>query len=223
LSYGFTDTKLEANNHIFINQFNFGDSVDSPDASSLPLPLAVGIMKNLDGEIDIDLPISGDLADPSFSIGSVLLTAFSNLITKVVTSPFSILGALVEGDDDISTLHFLANSSDLSPEEHAKALKLADALLKRPKLNLEIRGHADAMHDHPPKQAASEASLILLAKERVRNIRKVLIEQGKVPEGRIFVLDPQISKLKDKDSAAPSKAQDNAMNYVPSFFTISVK
>lgn len=223
LSYGFTDTKLEANNHIFINQFAFGDSVDSPDATSLPLPLAVGIMKNLKGEIDIDLPISGDLADPSFSIGSVLFTAFSNLITKVVTSPFAILGALVEGGDDISSLHFLANTSTLSPEEQSKALKLADALLKRPNLNLEIRGHANANFDHPPGQVATDANLTRLAKERVRNISQALIEQGKVPESRIFTLDPKITKLNSDDSASNNTDQEKAPSYVPTFFTISVK
>ena len=209
LAYKIDDKKLQANNHIFIDQFEFGDSVDSPDATSLPLPLAIGIMKNLDGEIDIDLPISGDLDDPSFSIGSVVFSAFTNLITKIVTSPFAILGSLVEGGDDISSVEFLAGQASLSTDQQAKVMKLAKALKERPKLNLEIRGIADASVD-------GDIDLTVLAKNRARAMTQEVIEQGGIDKQRVFVLEPQIITPKEKTQNFDAAAT------ISSNFTISV-
>jgi len=214
LNYLIDGKNLDANNHIFIDQFEFGDSVDSPDATSIPLPLAIGIMKNLDGEIDIDLPISGDLDDPSFSIGSVMLTAFTNIITKAVTSPFSILGALVEGDDDISSVDFAAGQAKVSTEQQSKILKLAKALNERPNLNLEIRGVADQSLD-------GQIDLTLLAKDRAQAIAQAIIEQGGIPKERIFILGPQVIGEADTTSKAEDKTQTPKL--VTSHFTITVK
>ncbi len=219
LAYDIQGSKLKANNEIFIDQFNFGKSVDSPDATVLPLPLALGIMKNLDGEIDIELPISGDLSDPSFSIGGVVLTAFTNLITKVVTSPFSILGSLVEGGDDISAVNFAALTSTLSPAQTTKLLKLAEALKKRPNLSLEVRGVADRSIDRDSsKQALSEDKLAILAKNRALIIAKALIEQGGIAEKRIFTLEPKILTSQHAKAQSPNKQIPS----VPSVFTIKV-
>jgi len=213
LNYLINNKNLNANNHIFIDQFEFGDSVDSPDATSLPLPFAIGIMKNLDGEIDIDLPISGDLDDPSFSIGSVMLTAFTNIITKAVTSPFSILGALVEGDDDISSVDFAAGQAKIDTEQHAKILKLAKALNERPNLILEIRGIADQSLD-------GQVDLTLLAKDRAQAMAQTIIEQGGIPKERIFILGPQV--IGEPDAKAMQVKDPQAPSWVKSNFTISV-
>jgi len=216
LNYKINDKKLDAENHIFIDQFEFGDSVDSPDATSLPLPLAIGIMKNLDGEIDIDLPISGDLNDPSFSVGSVVLTAFTNLITTIVTSPFSMLGALVEGGDDISSVEFLAAQTDLNINQTANIMKLADALKDRPNLNLEIRGIADSSIDSTVKQALTPDLLKRLAKDRALTMANVIIKEGGIKKERIFVLEPQVINTNAKPKATEILS-------VPSNFTLSVK
>lgn len=211
LNYQINNNQLNAKNHIFIDQFEFGDSVDSPDATSLPLPLAIGIMKNFKGEIDIDLPISGDLDDPSFSVGGVVLGAFTNLITKIVTSPFSILGALVEGSDDISTVDFLSGKSNLTSPQESKVLTLTKALNERPNLNLEIRATADASVD-------GKADLQLLAKERARTLSDLIIGEGGINKERVYILDPQINPN------LPDESIDLDLNAsVSSSFTLSVR
>jgi uncharacterized protein involved in outer membrane biogenesis len=215
LNYKINDGMLEAKNHIFIDQFEFGDSVDSPDATSLPLPLAVGIMKNMKGEIDIDLPISGDLNDPSFSIGGVVFTAFTNLITKIITSPFSILGSLVEGGDDISSVHFLAGQASLDIEQTNNVIKLAEALKDRPNLTLEIRGVADSGLDKVEGKTLSDPALKRLARDRALAITQTAIDQGGINKERIFVLEPEVISSEEK--------QETGIHFVASKFTLDVK
>ena len=89
--------KLTAENHIFIDQLTFGDHVDSPDATNLPIRLAVSLLKNSKGQIDVRIPISGSLSDPQFSIGAIVLGAFMNLIVKAATAPFSLIAAAFGG------------------------------------------------------------------------------------------------------------------------------
>lgn len=215
LNYKINDGKLEAKNHIFIDQFEFGDSIESPDATSLPLPLVLGIMKNMKGEIDIGLPISGDLNDPSFSIGGVVVTAFTKLITKIITSPFAMLGALVEGGDDISAVNFLVGQTSLDLEQTNNIIKLAEALKDRPNLNLEIRGIADSGLDKVEGKTLSENALKRLAKNRALAITRTAIEQGGINKERIFVLEPEIIN--------PTEKLETGMHYVASKFTLSVK
>ena len=215
LNYKINNNKLKAKNHIFIDQFEFGDSVDSPEATSLPLPLAVGIMKNLKGEIDISLPISGDLNDPDFNIGGVVVTAFTNLITKIITSPFAILGSLVEGGDDISSVNFLAGQTSLDVNQTNNIIKLTKALKDRPKLNLEIRGVADSGLDMIEGKSLSEDALKRLAKERALAMTQAAIEQGGINKERIFVLEPEVVSSKAK--------LETGIQSVASKFTLSVK
>tara|TARA_R110001592_G_scaffold178141_1_gene418799 strand:+ start:12428 stop:15211 length:2784 start_codon:yes stop_codon:yes gene_type:complete len=217
LNYLIDGNKLKANNQILLNQFEFGKSVDSPDATSLPLPLALGILKDRKGKIDIDLPISGDLDDPSFKISSVILNTFINLISKAVTSPFSILGSLIEGGDAISEVQFIANSSELKPEQSEQILALAKALQQRPKLTLEIRGIADANIDQIDSSVKSEPELIQLAKERATQMSNFIIEVGKVDAARVFVLEPEIITLK------PEKAVPEKATTISSKFTLGVR
>jgi len=225
LNYKIDNSKLKASNHVVLDQFELGRFVDGPNATSLPLPLALGIMKNSKGEIQLDLPIAGNLNDPSFHIGSVVISAVTNLITKIVTSPFAILGALVQGGDDISSVAFLAGQSTLNPQQISNIMKLAKALKDRPKLNLEIRGIADETIDFSSQNEKMEnkaSALRVLAKNRAQALEKIVIEQGGISKQRVFILDPQVIH------SEPHKKSDNASNEksnqsVTSSFTLSVK
>jgi len=143
----------------------------------------------------------------------VILSAFTNLITKIVTSPFSILGALVEGDDDISSVSFLAASAELTSEQERKVLTLAKALSERPNLNLEVRAVADESIDGP-------VDLLLLAKERSRTLSRVIIDKGGIEKERIYVLEPQVLKLNNADIA---KKESSQISTVLSLFTIRTR
>ncbi len=104
--YRIDGDRLAAENKLVINQLTFGDRVESPDATSLPVRLAVSLLKDRNGNIDLDLPISGTISDPQFSVGGLLWRAIGNLIVKVVTSPFSFLASL--GGADTAELSHIA-------------------------------------------------------------------------------------------------------------------
>ncbi|MCL2656605.1 MAG: DUF748 domain-containing protein [Betaproteobacteria bacterium] len=143
LLYQIKDRKLTAENHLFLDQLTFGDKVESPDATSLPVQLAVSLLKNSRGEIDIRLPIAGTLDDPEFSFGGLVWTMIGNFFKKIVTAPFSFLGG-GGGQGDLEFVGFPAGSSKLSTEAQGKLESVAKALLERPALKLEITGVAGA-------------------------------------------------------------------------------
>ena len=151
--------KLTAENHIFIDQLTFGDHVDSPGAANLPVRLAVSLLKNSKGEIDLRIPVSGSLSDPQFSIGSVVWSAFKNLIVKALTSPFTLLAAAFGGSgaqQDLGYIAFAPGYSTLTPESQQKLDTVAKALAARPALKLTIEGRVDPKLD---KDGYREASL----------------------------------------------------------------
>ena len=147
VAYLMENRKLDATNSIAINQLTLGDSVESPDAVSLPFKLAVALLKDREGNIALDLPVSGSLDDPEFKIGRVVLTVLKNLIVKIVSSPFAALGALAGGGEELSYLEFDAGISEINEENGQKMDKLARILFERPGLNLDIQGAATPESD----------------------------------------------------------------------------
>lgn len=142
VAYLMEDWKLDATNSITINQLTLGDTVDSPDAVGLPIKLAVALLKDREGNIGLDLPVSGSLDDPEFKIGKVVLTVLKNLIVKIISSPFAALGALAGGGEELSYLDFDAGISEINTENGEKLDKLAKVLYERPGLNLDVQGTA---------------------------------------------------------------------------------
>jgi len=139
--------QLEASNRIFLDQLTLGEKVDSPDALSLPISLALALLKNAKGEIDIELPISGSINDPQFSIGGIVFKAIMNLLVKAVTSPFTLLGSLFGGGEELSQVDFPAGQSSITPDMETRLQQLAKALAERPALSLEVTGQADPVAD----------------------------------------------------------------------------
>ncbi len=150
--------KLTAENHIFIDQLTFGDHVESPDATNLPIRFAVSLLKNSKGEIDLRVPVSGSLSDPQFSIGSVIWSAFKNLLVKAVTSPFSLIAAAFGGGEqqDLGYIEFAPGYARLTPDSQKKLDTVAAALADRTALKLNISGRVDPKFD---KDGCREASL----------------------------------------------------------------
>ncbi|WEN41997.1 hypothetical protein CKCBHOJB_01582 [Thauera sp. GDN1] len=148
LNYKIEDRKLTATNQIFLDQLTFGDKVDSPDAVNLPVQLAVSLLKNRRGEIDLHLPVSGTLDDPEFSIFGLVLKMFFNLIGKAITSPFALLGSALGGSgEELSQLELAAGSARPGEAQQGKLKTLAEALIDRPTLKLDITGRADPATD----------------------------------------------------------------------------
>jgi len=156
LGYRLTGGRLVGDNNIVLREFELGEQVPHPDAMSLPLGLAIALLKDSSGTIDVDLPISGEVDDPEFSVGGIVMKALGNLIVKIATSPFALLGNLLGVEaSELEQVTFLPGRADLTPPEVQKAANLAEALTLRPQLVLEL----------PPVQApAADARALREAK-----------------------------------------------------------
>jgi len=148
LRYLIDKRAITAENKAVIDQFTFGDKVESTDALSLPVQLAVSLLKDRDGRINLDVPVSGSLDDPKFKLGRVIWQVIVNLVTKAVTAPFALLGNLLGGSgEELSYLDFAPGSTALDTTGDAKLVQLAKALADRPALGLEISGRVDPAMD----------------------------------------------------------------------------
>ncbi len=154
LSYAITSNQLQGDNALRLRDLVLGDEVPHPEAMDLPLGLAVALLKDRNGVIDLEVPVTGDLGHPEFNYGSVIRTALGNIIRNIVTAPFRFLSSLVGGaeDADIGTLAFRPGRADLAPPEQEKLLTLAAALRERPQLSLRLAGVHDAALDTPQLQ-----------------------------------------------------------------------
>ena len=186
VNYKVDKGQLTADNHIFLDQLTFSDTkVEGKDVINLPVHLAVALLRNGRGEIDINLPISGSLNDPQFSVGGIILKVIGNLIVKAVTAPFSLLGSLFGGGADLSQIDFPAGFATITPEMESRLQALSKAMADRPGLKLEITGMADPATDRVGYRRA-------LIDRKIRTLKQAdLARQGKA-SGKLS--DIQISK-----------------------------
>ncbi|NUO88642.1 MAG: DUF748 domain-containing protein, partial [Cupriavidus sp.] len=148
VAYKIENGKLDARNHLFLDQLTFGDRVDSPDATKLPVLLAVSLLKDRNGVIDVNLPVSGSLSDPEFSIGGVIVRVIVNLLTKAITSPFSLIASAFGGSgEELGYVEFAPGTATLTPAARDKIARLGQALNDRPSLRLEVSGRIDPATD----------------------------------------------------------------------------
>ena len=147
LKYFIEERELKSENNILIDQITLGEKVESEDATKLPVGLAISLLKNRSGEIELKLPVSGSLDDPKFSIGPIVLKMVVNLLVKAATSPFALLGAIGGGGDELSYVEFDAGSRLILDERAKKLDNLVTALYDRPALKLEIEGYSDIPAD----------------------------------------------------------------------------
>ncbi len=146
---------LDGQHKIVLRDFELGEKVDSPDALDLPYGIAIALLKDSEGKIDVDLPVEGDVNDPQFKIGGVIVKALVNLLTKIVTAPFALLGKLVGfgGGEDFDQINFQPGSAELAPPEREKLAKIAEALVLRPNLALTLHGVSEPAADAKALQA----------------------------------------------------------------------
>ncbi|MDT7042197.1 DUF748 domain-containing protein [Candidatus Nitronereus thalassa] len=174
LDYSLSENVLIGENKVQVEQLALGEATGSPDAPSLPVPLAVALLKDRDGRIDIDLPVRGDLNDPEFSYGQLVLQTLVNLITKAATSPFSLVGGLLGGSgEDLSFVQFSPGQAILTERENEKLSTLAMALSERPGLRLEITSSVEPTLDGPALSAAKlEDQIIQLRQQELATSAK---------------------------------------------------
>ncbi|PRG94240.1 AsmA family protein [Burkholderia multivorans] len=155
LHYQLANDQLKANNHIFIDQLTFGDHIDNDTATKLPVKLAISLLKNTRGEIDVNLPVSGSLSNPEFSVGGLIWRALLNLIAKAVTSPFSLLAhAFGSGGEDLGYVEFAPGSAVLTDAQQKKLDTVVKMLTEKPSIRLDLIGRVDPDKDTPGLRTA---------------------------------------------------------------------
>lgn len=185
LSYKIDNRALKADHHVIIDQLEWGQATASKDAVPLPLRLATALLKDSKGVIDLDLPVTGSLDDPKFSLWPIIWQVIGNVLEKAVTAPFRLIGSLFEGADKAQYVDFALGSASL-PQGSAEALgALAKALNQRPELKLDIPAGPGIRED---ATATANAALdkALLAKDN-----------GKVTSVAALDADDQHDRLED--------------------------
>lgn len=170
LNYQLKNNVLVGSNHVVINQLQLGKPSNSDLATSLPITLAVALLQDRHGVIDLGVDVNGDLSSPSFSFGSVIWGALGNIITKAVTAPFSLLANLIGSDEPINKVSFDYGSAELSSVQTKHLMTLAEALLDRPLLIVNVKGEVEAIND---SQALAKHALHL----KLANTAQIPIDQ----------------------------------------------
>jgi hypothetical protein len=186
LKYLIVKRKLEASNNVFLDQFTFGDAVESPQATKLPVRLAIALLKNRKGEINLDLPLSGSLDDPQFSLGRIIIKIIVNLLVKAATSPFALLGAIFGGGEELSYLEFNYGKEMPDGAGTAKLNNLVKALYERPSLKLEIAGYVDKEKD---REALRKT--MFDRKVQSQKLKDIVKKGGAPPPLDNVVIDPK--------------------------------
>ena len=188
------ERSMTSSTKITLDALGFGEDVDSPDATSLPVATATALLKDADGRIALDIPIAGDFDDPDFSYRGQLLATLRTLVTRVVATPYKLVDGMVSfggrlfRPEDMSRVAFDPEDHDLSRGERTKLEALAVALRENPELSLEIQGGAS------PDLDGDTEDLRRLARRRARSVRKLLVQEG-VSEERILTGEVRIDAV----------------------------
>ncbi|WP_240732301.1 DUF748 domain-containing protein [Dyella terrae] len=165
--YVLDHSKLNADNHIFITQLTFGDRIEGTGVSHLPVKLAVALLKDTQGNIDVDVPVSGSLDDPQFSMGGLIWRAIGNLIAKAATAPFRLLGAAFGGKDheELGYVEFDPGSAVLDDQATQRMEKIVNVLKQKPSLTLDIIGRVDPDKDQKGLRKVTVDNLVRKEKQ----------------------------------------------------------
>jgi len=170
LNYHLDHGLLTAKNHLFVDQLTFGDHVENPNAANLPVRFAVSLLKDSQGQINLNIPVSGSLSDPKFSIGGLIWQALTGLIRKAITAPFALLTSAFGGSEQLSYIEFEPGSTMLSTKATDKLKILEKALSNRPAIELDISGLADPAKDRPALRAMQVARQVKA--EKIKALRE---------------------------------------------------
>jgi uncharacterized protein involved in outer membrane biogenesis len=226
--YSIAGRRLDAKHHIIVDQLEFGEKTASKDAVSLPVKLAVALLKDRRGVIDLDLPVGGSLDDPSFKLGPVVWKVLENILVKAVSAPFALLGSLFGGGPDLQFIDFRPGSAELDAAGLAKLDKIVKALQERPQLKLEVpiaalpdldrEGLVEArfrevLASVPPAAKADPAALLALksaiviepaalkelAEQRALRLQQALLANSGLDPERVFLVAN--AKIKQQDES----------------------
>ena len=197
LDYGLEADRLDAHNQIVVDGLRFGEKVPGSSGLSLPLPLAVAVLRDASGKIRLDIPVQGDLGDPSFRLLGVLGKTLVRIITKAATTPFALLP--IPGGGDASHVGFEPGTAALGEKEQEILGAVADVLARKPELIVEILGRSDPARDAQALKTAlidaqvlEEGALEALARERARQVQVALQRDPRVEDERVRLREIEV-------------------------------
>ena len=183
LNYNISESNLKAKNSIIIKKLELGEKIESKDAVSLPLDLAITLLEDSSNTIDLNLPVSGNVDDPEFSIAAIVWKAFVNLITKAITAPFSLIGSLFNfSEDEINSVDFNLKESEITPIQKETLDKIALILNSKKEFAISFSPSFDEKNEKEK-----------IANQRALNIQKYLIEEKSIDKKQV-VLEKDIKK-----------------------------
>ena len=197
------NAQLHASHQIILNQLRFGERSDAVDTPNLPVKLALALLADRDGVVDIQLPISGAIDDPDFKIGAIVWKLLVNLVGKAVVSPFSLVAGALSDADQLQQILFQPGLADLDASARQKLDTVAQLLRDKPALRLTIVGEAGETQAHEtqalaapgmavrvvPPLSGGEPAARALAQARAQSVRAALLAAG-VPEAQLFLGSP---------------------------------
>lgn len=210
LKYRVDNGTLIGDNRIFVDQLTLGDKVESPDAIHLPMALGIAILKDKNGDIKLQVPISGDVKNPKFNFGKIIVSVLTKTMTNVTRSPFSSVTDLggFKGEE-LRFVEFKPGLSEFNTKAPKKLVVLAKFLNERPVLTLNIEGSADRQVDwaimsekQGKDQVVDDSQLIKLAQKRANIVKDYLIHNGKVFVKRVQLKPVKIISTVNKEHAS---------------------
>ena len=217
IAYKLDHGKITAGNHLRLDQLTLGDRKDIPGIKAIPMDMAVNLLKDSNGVIEVDLPIEGTLADPQFNLGGIIGQLVSRAVERAVTAPFRWLGSLFGGEhaENFGWVGFAAGSDALDSVAVDKLQHLALALTSKPALSVDIRAYADAVRDLAALSAQARTNpdaISELSARRMRAAQDWLTGPGKIEPGRVFVAGDDAGSADQAATpaaaaAAPSRVQ----------------
>ena len=211
LNYEIQNGNLNASNSLVIRDIKLGERVESPGAVDLPLDLAVALLKNSEGVIDLSIPVTGDVNNPQFEMGPAIRNAIFNAIRNIVTSPFRFLANLIGGDEQpVDNIQFKAGRADLTPPQKEALLKLSEALVQRPQLILDIPAPYAEKLDRQQLQLKAVEQDIKAGLEQTDTDQQLLVRRQTVLE-RLYTeqaLSPDLTAVKLEVMADNTAADD---------------
>jgi len=213
LNYKIDKKKLNTENKIFIDQLTLGNEVDSPDAIKLPIKLGIALLRNRKGEIDLDVPVTGEIDDPEFSVGYFIIKIIRNSIEKAVTAPFAFIGSTFGGGEELGYVEFGYGSSTITEKNAEKLDILVTALYDRPLLKLDIEGHVDINKDTEILRQSVLEKKVKFAKYdyyikrglKTPSVEKINIEPDEYRKYLIMAYDAEIALKQKKEKGRIEK------------------
>jgi len=229
LEYKIIDSQLLGKNSLIIKQIELGDEIEDKNITKLPLGFAIALLEDSDGIIDINMPVEGDLNDPDFKYGALILKTFVNLIIKAVASPFSFLGSMLGiNGDDLKTLDFEVAKTNIMPPEREKLDNIAKMLIKKPKLSFAIIASYDEAKDTLALQKQKLTNDILKRSDNKQNVAMTAsilenIYQESLGKDNLVKLKNSFRKKYEKDEVFKVKYEEELLNKVIKTKKISTK